>query len=298
MGLDEPLDWMSRVRQRFELVLLNRLLDLSGPSVELNEAVRYALLNGGKRLRALLVYAAGEAVGTPIEQLDAAACAIEALHAYSLVHDDLPCMDDDVLRRGKPTCHVQFGEALALLAGDALQTAAFHWLAFSSSGSPEVRLAQIATLAKSAGLLGMAAGQAIDLVNVGRVMDFEALQEMHARKTGDLIAASIRLGYLSCPKVETRLMAALDALAQALGFAYQIKDDILDVEASSDVLGKTSGKDAASNKPTMVSMLGLDRAKAKLLKLHNEALLACAEVDVSKRVPLEMLAELITNRNS
>jgi geranylgeranyl pyrophosphate synthase len=298
MGVDKPLDWMIRVRQRFESVLLNRLLDFSGPSVELNEAVRYALLNGGKRLRALLVYAAGEAVGTPVEQLDDAACAIEALHAYSLVHDDLPCMDNDVLRRGKPTCHVKFGEAIALLAGDALQTAAFHWLAFSSSGSAEARLAQIATLARASGLLGMAAGQAIDLLNVGRAMDFEALQEMHARKTGDLIAASIRLGYLSSNNLDATLIAAFDVLAQALGFAYQIKDDILDVEASSDVLGKTSGKDAANNKPTMVSMLGLEQAKAKLLKLHDEALSACVELDASKRAPLEMLVELITNRSS
>lgn len=298
MSVTTLLGSMDVVRQRFESVLLNKLFAFSGPSVELNEAVRYALLSGGKRLRALLVYAAGEAVGTPVEQLDDAACAIEAMHAYSLVHDDLPCMDNDVLRRGKPTCHVKFGEAMALLAGDALQTAAFHWLACSSFGSPENRLAQVVTLAQASGSLGMAAGQAIDLTHVGKPMSFLGLQEMHARKTGDLIAASIRLGYLSHAHLSGQIIAVLDRLAMALGMAYQIKDDILDVESSSEVLGKTSGKDAANNKPTMVSMLGLDQAKAKLAELHEEALLACSLIEAERRIPLEMLVNLITNRNS
>ena len=269
-----------------------------GPSLTLNQAVEYALLDGGKRLRAMLVYAAGVAVGTPVQALHDAACAIEAMHAYSLVHDDLPCMDNDVLRRGKPTCHVKFGQAMALLAGDALQTAAFHWLAHSQQGCVHVRLSQIETLSAASGLLGMAAGQAIDFTHVGLSMNLTALREMHARKTGDLIVAAVKMGYQSNRNMIASHGDALDSFAKALGFAYQVIDDILDVESSSDVLGKTSGKDAASNKPTVVSLLGLQEAKRLLSSLRVEAFEACSVFDPVQREPLHTLVELITNRHS
>ncbi|MCQ8896545.1 polyprenyl synthetase family protein [Limnobacter humi] len=302
MSLNNPFvpaaPWFDRVRQDFEQVLLNKLNEFSGPSAPLNAAVRYGLLEGGKRLRAMLVYAAGHAASTPVEQLHDAACAIEAMHAYSLVHDDLPCMDNDVLRRGKPTCHVQFGEAMALLAGDALQTTAFHWLVHSRQGSAEVRMAQLATLSTAAGLMGMAAGQAIDLAHVGKPMGLGELKEMHARKTGDLIAAAIRMGYLSNPHLGRAEQQALEAYANALGLAYQIIDDILDVESSSEVLGKTSGKDAMNNKPTVVSLMGLQDARHWLTSLRTDAMAACEQFDEYRRTPLETLVELITNRTS
>lgn len=290
--------WLEATRAEFEGVLVAKLDDLVGPSPELNEAVRYGLLDGGKRLRALLVYAAGHAVGTMPEHLHDAACAIEAVHAYSLVHDDLPCMDNDVLRRGKPTCHVKFGEAMALLAGDALQTTAFHWLAHSRSGSAEARLAQLATLSTASGVMGMAAGQAIDMGHVGKSMGLGALQEMHARKTGDLIVAAVRLGYQSKPALGRVHQQGLEAFANALGLAYQVIDDILDVESSSETLGKTSGKDAVNNKPTVVSLLGLEEAKRMLAGLRADAMAASANFAPAQRAPLETLVELITNRKS
>ncbi len=291
-------DWFDQTKQRFEHELLNKLAQVNGPSSLLNEAMAYGLVDGGKRLRAMLVFASGYAVDTPHGQLVDAACAIEAMHAYSLVHDDLPCMDNDVLRRGKPTCHVKYGEAFALLAGDALQTTAFQWLALSRQGNAEVRLSQIAALSSASGLQGMAAGQAIDLEHVGKNMDLAALQGMHARKTGDLIKASVRMGYLSNPAVDPDTKAALEDYADNLGLAYQTIDDILDVESSSEVLGKTSGKDALQNKPTVVSLLGLTQAKERLATFRNHALMACGAFSPSQRAPLETLVELITNRTS
>ncbi len=291
-------DWFAQTKQHFEQHLLDKLKQVSGPSSLLNEAMAYGLVDGGKRLRAMLVFAAGHAVDTPQAQLLDAACAIEAMHAYSLVHDDLPCMDNDVLRRGKPTCHVRYGEAFALLAGDALQTTAFQWLAQSSQGNVEVRLNQIAALSVASGLQGMAAGQAIDLEHVGKDMDLVALQSMHARKTGDLIKASVRMGYLSNPVIDPGIQSALEDYADNLGLAYQTIDDILDVESSSEELGKTSGKDALQNKPTVVSLMGLTQAKERLATFRKNALLACGVFSPSQRVPLETLVELITNRTS
>jgi len=292
------VSWFDDMRVRFESVLADKLGQFKGPSDVLNDAVEYALLEGGKRLRAMLVFSAGHAVGTPMQQLSDAACAIEAMHAYSLVHDDLPSMDNDVLRRGKPTCHVKFGEAFALLAGDALQTAAFQWLAESQQGSVAVRMQQIAALAGASGLLGMAAGQAIDLAHVGRSMDLPALEQMHARKTGDLICASVRMGYVSNPGLSSVEREGLEAYAHCLGLAYQVIDDILDVESTSDVLGKTSGKDALNNKPTMVSLMGLEQARQLLEQLRQQALAACEVIEQHRRAPLETLVELITNRKS
>lgn len=292
------LSWFDETRAGLELALASKLDQFKGPSVVLNNAMEYALLDGGKRLRAMLVFSAGHAVGTPVKDLTDAACSIEAMHAYSLVHDDLPSMDNDVLRRGKPTCHVKFGEAFALLAGDALQTAAFQWLAESIQGSVHVRMQQIAALANASGLQGMAAGQAIDLAHVGKPMDLDALKHMHARKTGDLIKASVRMGYVSNPGLSAVEKNGLEAYAHCLGLAYQVIDDILDVESTSDVLGKTSGKDALNNKPTMVSLMGLGQAKQLLAQLREQALAACAAVEPNRRAPLETLVELITNRKS
>lgn len=292
------LSWFDSTRAEFELALIQKLAQFNGPSGVLNEAMEYALLGGGKRLRAMLVFSAGHAVGTSLDELTDAACAIEAMHAYSLVHDDLPCMDNDVLRRGKPTCHVKFGEAFALLAGDALQTAAFQWLAESTQGSVQVRMQQIAALARASGMQGMAAGQAIDLAHVGKPMDLKALEQMHARKTGDLIKASVCMGFVSNPALSAVEKNGLEAYAHCLGLAYQVIDDILDVESSSEVLGKTSGKDALNNKPTMVSLMGLGQAKQLLAQLREQAFAACAAIEPQRRAPLETLVELITNRKS
>lgn len=289
---------MEKIRADFEQALAVKWQQFKGPSFVLNDAMEYALLDGGKRLRAMLVFSAGHAVGTPPDQLTDAACAIEAMHAYSLVHDDLPSMDNDVLRRGKPTCHVKFGEALALLAGDALQTAAFQWLAQSNQGSVHVRMQQIAVLAQASGSQGMASGQAIDLAHVGKPMDLDSLQHMHARKTGDLIKASVRMGYVSNPDLPDVEKEGLEAYAHCLGLAYQVIDDILDVESSSEVLGKTSGKDALNNKPTMVSLMGLDQARKLLAELRERAWVAVQAIDPQRRAPLETLVELITNRKS
>lgn len=300
MSFPQPieLNWFDETRAGFEDILCEKLKQRKGPSTVLNEAIEYALLDGGKRLRAMLVFSAGHAVGTPVGELSDAACAIEAMHAYSLVHDDLPCMDNDVLRRGKPTCHVKFGEAFALLAGDALQTTAFQWLAESGQGSVQVRMQQIAALAGASGVQGMAAGQAIDLAHVGKPMDLSALENMHARKTGDLIKASVRMGYVSNPDISNVEKEGLEAYAHCLGLAYQVIDDILDVESTSEVLGKTSGKDALNNKPTMVSLMGLGEAKALLTRLREQALSACDAIAPQRRAPLESLVELITNRKS
>ncbi|HEX4919070.1 MAG TPA: farnesyl diphosphate synthase [Limnobacter sp.] len=298
MNATLALDWVEDTRTIFEQTLVDKLARFEGPSQALNDALRYGLLEGGKRLRALLVLASGHAVGTPVRKLTDAACAIEAMHAYSLVHDDLPCMDNDVLRRGKPTCHIQFGEAFALLAGDALQTTAFQWLAESHQLEGPVLLAQIRVLASASGLMGMASGQAIDLANVGKPMDLAALKHMHARKTGDLIAASVRMGYLSNPAASPEDLQHLEVFAESLGLAYQTIDDILDVESTSEELGKTSGKDALNNKPTMVSLMGMQAAKQLLGDLRRKAFEACEALDAQRNAPLMALAELITNRKS
>ena len=240
----------------------------------LGDAMRYAVLDGGKRLRPLLVLAACEAVGGNSQAALRAACAVELIHAYSLVHDDLPCMDNDVLRRGKPTVHVKFGEAEALLAGDALQALAFELLTPDDAGVPPAMQALMCRLlARSAGADGMAGGQAIDLQSVGRKLDEAALRDMHQRKTGALLQASVELGAACAPSpLQGASAEALRRYGAAVGLAFQVVDDILDVTADSTQLGKTAGKDAASDKPTYVSLMGLDGARA-----HADALLAEAE---------------------
>ena len=240
----------------------------------LGDAMRYAVLDGGKRLRPLLVLAACEAVGGNSQAALRAACAVELIHAYSLVHDDLPCMDNDVLRRGKPTVHVKFGEAEALLAGDALQALAFELLTPDDAGVPPAMQALMCRLlARSAGADGMAGGQAIDLQSVGRKLDEAALRDMHQRKTGALLQASVELGAACAPSpLQGASAEALRRYGAAVGLAFQVVDDILDVTADSTQLGKTAGKDAASDKPTYVSLMGLEGARA-----HADALLAEAE---------------------
>ena len=231
----------------------------------LHAAMRYATLGGGKRMRPLLVYATGCGLGVEDHALDAPAAAVELIHAYSLVHDDLPAMDDDALRRGRATVHIAFDEATAILAGDALQTAAFEVLTTAAFDAP-TRVAMLATLARASGAAGMVGGQALDLDAVGRTLDADALRAMHKGKTGALIRASVRLGALAA-SADLETLAALDAFADALGLAFQIRDDILDVEGDPTLIGKTRGKDAAHDKPTYPSILGMQASRALLAEL-------------------------------
>ena len=262
---------------RAEQALDHVLPSAQQPPPELHRAMRYAVLGGGKRLRPLLTYASGQALGASLTRLDAPACAVEIIHAYSLVHDDLPAMDDDALRRGRPTCHVAFGEAMAILAGDALQALAFERLA----GDPVLdidaltRIEMLRTLAAACGAEGMAGGQAFDLAAVGRLLDVAELERMHACKTGALIRAAVRLGALAAG-ADAATLAAFDRYATAFGLAFQVRDDILDVEGATAELGKTAGKDARAAKPTFPSILGLQASRTRLAALTAEALAALA----------------------
>jgi farnesyl diphosphate synthase len=234
--------------------------------------MRYAVLGSGKRVRALLAYASGELAEADAGVVDHAAVAVELIHAYSLIHDDLPCMDDDVLRRGKPTCHVAHGEAMALLAGDALQTLAFEVLAKAPLSHTQMQArAQIALLAEAAGSRGMAGGQALDLSHVGDALSLNELERMHALKTGALIQAAVRLGAGCGRRFDQAEGDALDRYAAAVGLGFQVVDDVLDVEGTAQSLGKTAGKDAMQGKPTYVSLLGLDAAKERVAALRDEA---------------------------
>jgi farnesyl diphosphate synthase len=257
--------WMAAIQTRTESALEHFLPPAAAAPGRLHEAMRYSALGGGKRVRPLLCHAAGEIFAADAARLDATACAVELIHAYSLVHDDLPCMDDDVLRRGKPTCHVEFDEATALLVGDALQTLAFQVLA-EHGGTP----AMIALLAQASGSRGMAGGQAIDLAAVGRLLTVEELEFMHIHKTGALIRTAVLLG-AHVGGADDKSVFELANFAGRVGLLFQVVDDILDAEASTATLGKTAGKDAAQNKPTYVSLLGLADAKRKAAELRGEA---------------------------
>ncbi|MBD8871738.1 farnesyl diphosphate synthase [Rhodanobacter sp. DHB23] len=262
--------------RRAEQALDARLPDAGQPPVELHRAMRYAVLGGGKRLRPLLVYAAAHALGRDDAALDASACAVELIHAYSLVHDDLPAMDDDDLRRGRPTCHIVFGEAMAILAGDALQALAFELLTVPDAApDPAAGMRMLHALGRACGAEGMAGGQALDLAAVGRRLTLAELEHMHACKTGALIQASVQLGALAAG-ADHATLAALDRYASAVGLAFQVRDDILDVEGDSAVIGKTAGKDAAADKPTFPSIIGLDASRARLAELTATALDAIA----------------------
>jgi farnesyl diphosphate synthase len=264
----------------------------------LGEAMRYAVLDGGKRLRPLLVLAASEAVQGNSEAAIRAACAVELIHAYSLVHDDMPCMDNDVLRRGKPTVHVKFGEARALLAGDALQALAFELLAPQDEAIPDRVQANLCRmLARAAGHSGMAGGQAIDLANVGLALAEAQLRDMHRRKTGALLHCSVMMG-AACGQARPEVSAALEAYGWALGLAFQVVDDILDVTADSAKLGKTAGKDADQNKPTYVSVLGLSRSRDYARELLAEALQALEASGLAETRALHALATMVVERDN
>jgi farnesyl diphosphate synthase len=293
-------DWFEGRAQHVEHVLSALLPSADTRPQRLHEAMRYAVLGGGKRVRAALVYAAGQAcvvngnMAAIDASLDCAAAAVELIHAYSLTHDDLPCMDNDTLRRGRPTTHVQFDEAMAMLAGDALQPLAFELLA-DMPIAPALVVQAVQELAQAAGSQGMVGGQAIDLCSVGRTLSRDELQIMHSLKTGAMLACSVALGAIVAG-ASSAYRQALDTYAHAVGLAFQVTDDMLDVTADSAHLGKTAGKDAADHKPTYVSLLGLDASRAFVQELHE---IACASLvplgDAGAR--LAELAEFIVYRD-
>lgn len=269
------------------------------PPAELHRAMRYAVLGGGKRLRPLLVYATGTAFGATPDRLDAAAAAVEIIHAYSLVHDDLPAMDDDSLRRGRPTCHIAFGEAMAILAGDALQALAFEVLANDAALDVDatMRLEMLRTLGNACGSHGMAGGQAFDLAAVGQRLTPAELERMHVHKTGALIRASVRLGALAAGCADAATLAALETYGHCIGLAFQVRDDLLDIEADTEQLGKTAGKDLAANKPTYPAILGIEASRAELASLTARALRALDGLQ-ARDEPLRALARFVADRNA
>ena len=263
---------------------------------DLHAAMRYSVLGGGKRVRAILVYLTGQALGTPLQQLDGPAAAVELIHAYSLIHDDLPAMDDDDLRRGKPTCHKAFNDAIAVLAGDALHSLAFHIIAHDPAMqcSPEKRLNMVEVLAQSIGSRGMAGGQAIDLASEGKTLTLPELENMHIHKTGALIRASVQFGCLASDYNDDQFKA-LDHYAKCIGLAFQIRDDILDIEADTETLGKAQGADIARDKSTYPSLLGMAEAKEMAQQCHRDALQAL-EIFDEKAEPLRWLSAYIIER--
>ncbi|MEQ1593303.1 MAG: farnesyl diphosphate synthase [Thiobacillaceae bacterium] len=293
--------WMQACQSRMEVVLGALLPQPGIAPARLHEAMRYAVLGGGKRVRPLLAFAAGEVAGADLERVQYAAAAVELIHAYSLVHDDLPAMDDDGLRRGKPTVHVEFDEATALLVGDALQSLAFETLAGRAlADDPRQQMEMLHLLAAAAGSRGMAGGQAIDLASVGHPLELAELEFMHIHKTGALIRAAVLLG-AHCgtldKNAETQLdrHAQLNHYAKCIGLAFQVVDDVLDAEASTATLGKTAGKDAANNKPTYVSLLGASRARELAQELRADAQAALAGFG-AEATRLRQLADFVVER--
>jgi farnesyl diphosphate synthase len=263
----------------------------------LHQAMRYAVLGGGKRVRPLLAFAAGEAASADPARVEVAACALECIHVYSLVHDDLPCMDDDVLRHGKPSCHMEYDEATALLVGDSLQALAFHLLAeHRVADDPATQLEMVKILASACGSRGMAGGQAIDLAAVGTTLTLTELEHLHMHKTGALIRASVALGARCSAALSAAELASLDDYAKCIGLAFQIVDDVLDCEASTATLGKTAGKDASDNKPTYVSVLGATEARAMAEELRTQAHNALRNLEAGA-ARLGELADFIVRRN-
>ncbi len=264
----------------------------------LHEAMRYSVLGDGKRIRPILVYATGQALEVPVDSLNGPACAVELIHAYSLIHDDLPAMDDDDLRRGRLTCHKAFDEATAILAGDALQALAFHVLAHDPGiqTSTENRLKMIEVLALSSGSRGMVGGQAIDLASVGKDLTLPELENMHIHKTGALIRASVKLGALACPEISDQQIEKLDQYAKCIGLAFQVWDDVLDIEGDTDVIGKPQGSDMERDKPTYPNLLGLDGAKQTAMELHGQAIENLQDFG-EKADTLRWIADYIVSRN-
>jgi farnesyl diphosphate synthase len=288
-------DWMHAVQSQIEVALARLLPPAEAIPARLHQAMRYACLGGGKRVRPLLAFAAGELTGASLQRLEIAASAVELIHAYSLVHDDLPCMDDDVLRRGRPTCHVEYDEATALLVGDSLQAQAFELLARAELGTPVRQLEMVRLLAHASGSCGMAGGQAIDLGAVGQALNQPELELMHALKTGALIRAAVLLGALCGEPLADEAGAALDRFAKRAGLLFQVVDDILDCTASTATLGKTAGKDAAAEKPTYVSLLGLERARELADNLRTQTLDSLAPFG-ERAQRLIALTDFITHR--
>ena len=288
--------WASAHQQRFEDVLRHLLPKADLAPQRLHAAMRYSVLDGGKRVRPLLAFAAGELAGADLSRVDIAAAAVEMIHAYSLVHDDMPCMDDDVLRRGKPTCHVEYDEATALLVGDSLQSLAFQLLAeHTLSDNPASQLHMVKLLAAASGSRGMAGGQAFDLASVGKQLSLPELEFMHIHKTGALIRAAILLGAHCGNALNAAQLARLDHFGKCVGLAFQVVDDVLDAEADTATLGKTAGKDADHNKPTYVSLLGVSQAKKMAADLHAEAMASLSEFG-SQAQRLRELADFIVIR--
>lgn len=267
-------EYLTICQSRVEQALEDRLPPAHILPRKLHQAMRYSTLDGGKRMRPMLTYCTGNVLGIAPETLDGVACAVEFIHVYSLIHDDLPAMDDDDLRRGKATCHKQFDEATAILTGDALQALAFEVLAHDASinASPEARLKMITTLAKASGSQGMVGGQAIDLESVGTKLSLPELENMHIHKTGALIRASVMMATLAKPDLDPAIASKLDHYAKCIGLSFQVKDDILDEESDTATLGKTQGKDKDNDKPTYPALLGLAGAKQKAQELHENAL--------------------------
>jgi farnesyl diphosphate synthase len=295
---DTPLAaFMAHCRERLDRSFDTWLPGAKTHPARLHEAMRYAVLDGGKRIRPTLVYAAGQAVCAAPEILDIPACAVELIHAYSLVHDDLPAMDNDDLRRGKPSCHRAFGEATAILAGDALQSLGLYILAHNRSAGLDAatRLQMLESLALAAGSRGMAGGQAIDLAATGQQLNIAELEDMHIHKTGALIRASVVLGALSNMQIDAAARARLDHYAKCIGLAFQIRDDILDVEGKTETLGKNTGMDQHLEKPTYPSLIGLEAARQRARELHTEAMDSLSDFD-QRADPLRWISSYIIER--
>lgn len=290
---------IAEFRARIEGVLERWLPSAESVPQRLHAAIRYSVLGQGKRLRPILVYATGAALRVPAGRLDGPAAAVELIHAYSLVHDDLPAMDNDDLRRGRPTCHRAFDEATAILVGDALQVLAFRILASDATMrvEPAVRVRLIELLAEASGTNGMAGGQALDLAAIGRTLAEDELREMHARKTGALIRASVLMAAAAAPRLSAARLAMLDSFATHIGLAFQIQDDILDVEGDPDTLGKPTGADRAKNKPTYPSVLGLAAAKSRCRELHARATAALSDFGAGAD-ELRWLADFVVSREN
>ncbi|MFZ2652548.1 MAG: polyprenyl synthetase family protein [Burkholderiaceae bacterium] len=295
MNLGDFELWMKAELQAVESALLAWVPE-NAPA-GLGQAMRYGVLDGGKRLRPLLVLAANQAVGGLREAALRAAGAVELIHAYSLIHDDMPCMDNDILRRGKPTVHVQFGQAQAMLAGDAMQALAFEVLTPDAGVPAAVQARLCGLLARAAGHAGMAGGQAIDLASIGVALDEPRLRDMHQRKTGALLCSSVLMG-AACGSPSAAAWAALDSYGKALGLAFQVVDDILDVTQASTTLGKTAGKDIDNNKPTYVTVLGLDAARRHADDLRDQAQAALARSGLGDAAWLSVLADKVVERDS
>ena len=292
------LEQLQIYQKSVETALNYWLPESSSEPKKLHEAMRYSVLAEGKRIRPILLYATGEAFGVELGKLNGPACAVEIMHAYSLIHDDLPSMDDDDLRRGRPTCHKVFDEATAILAGDALQALAFQILAMDPKieTNDSQRLKMIETLSLASGSRGMAGGQAIDLASVGLELNIDELENMHSHITGALIKASAEIGALSAKDISSELFTSISNYAKYIGIAFQIKDDILDIESETAVLGKPQGSDMALNKPTYPNLLGLDGAKEMADKLHLKAI-KCLDVFDKKAKMLRQIADYIIKRS-